>query len=43
MLFKAQIFPAVATQSYTVPPLPAGNYTFQCSVHPNMHGTLTVR
>jgi len=26
-----------------VPALPAGTYTFACSVHPNMTGTLTVR
>jgi cytochrome c oxidase subunit II len=29
--------------SYSVPPLPAGQYTFYCSVHPNMTGTLTVK
>ena len=27
---------------YQVPPLPAGTYTFVCSFHPNMVGTLTV-
>ena len=43
VLFKGQIFAGVATQTYTVPPLPAGNYTFQCSVHPTMHGTVTVK
>jgi plastocyanin len=26
-----------------VPALPAGTYTFACSVHPNMTGTLTVK
>jgi cytochrome c oxidase subunit II len=29
--------------TYEVPPLPAGTYTFYCSVHANMVGTLTVR
>jgi cytochrome c oxidase subunit 2 len=34
-----------ATQSYLYPPLPAGTYTFICSVHPfpAMTGTLTVK
>jgi plastocyanin len=27
---------------YQVPPLPAGTYTFVCSFHPNMVGTITV-
>jgi plastocyanin len=26
-----------------VPALPAGTYSFVCSVHPNMTGTLTVK
>jgi cytochrome c oxidase subunit 2 len=30
-------------QTYQVPPLKAGTYTFYCVVHPNMQGTLTVR
>jgi cytochrome c oxidase subunit II len=29
--------------TYQPPPLAAGEYTFYCSVHPNMQGTLTVR
>jgi len=28
--------------TYNVPPIAAGGYTFYCSVHPNMTGTLTV-
>ena len=28
---------------YAVPPLAAGTYTFVCTVHPNMTGTLTVQ
>jgi cytochrome c oxidase subunit 2 len=29
--------------TYSAPPLPAGTYTFYCSVHANMTGTLTVQ
>ena len=42
-LFKGEIFPGVAKKTYDVPALPAGNYAFVCSVHPNMTGTLTVQ
>jgi cytochrome c oxidase subunit 2 len=28
--------------TYSVPPIPAGSYTFYCSVHANMTGTFTV-
>lgn len=31
------------TASYSVPAMKAGTYTFFCSVHPNMTGTLTVK
>ena len=31
------------TVRYSIPALPAGTYTFFCSVHPNMQGTLTVK
>jgi plastocyanin len=34
---------AGATADYQTPPLPAGQYTFFCSVHPNMEGTLTTQ
>lgn len=37
-LFTGEIFPGVATQTYTIPPIPAGEYYFQCDVHPNMNG-----
>ncbi len=29
-----------ATAEYAVPPLPAGEYYFQCDVHPTMNGTV---
>jgi plastocyanin len=41
-VFKGEIFPGVDTRDYQVPALPAGAYTFTCTVHPNMTGTLTV-
>ncbi len=40
-VFKGEIFNGVATKMYEVPALPAGDYTFHCTVHPNMTGTLT--
>lgn len=42
-VFKGEIFSGVATKTYDVPALPAGTYTFVCSVHPNMTGTLTIK
>ncbi len=41
-LFQGEIFNGVDTRTYDVPALPAGSYTFICTVHPNMTGTLTV-
>jgi len=41
--FKGDIVTGVTETSYAVPPLPAGSYTFLCTVHPNMTGTLTVQ
>ena len=38
----AEIVTGPATATYNVPALAAGTYTFVCSVHPNMTGTLTV-
>jgi plastocyanin len=38
---KGAIITGVAEASYDVPALKAGAYTFHCSVHPNMTGTLT--
>jgi plastocyanin len=41
-VFKGEIITGPAQTDYQVPALPAGTYTFVCSVHPNMTGTLTV-
>lgn len=42
-LFKGTVFSGVATQTYDVPALAAGQYSFVCTVHPTMIGTLTVQ
>ena len=42
-VFKGEIFQGVDVRTYPIPPLKAGSYTFLCSVHPNMTGTLTVK
>jgi cytochrome c oxidase subunit 2 len=37
-------FPGLAAKDYAIPPLPAGTYKFECSIHPAlMFGTLTVQ
>ena len=41
-VFTGAIFNGVETREYEVPALPAGTYTYVCSVHLNMTGTLTV-
>jgi mono/diheme cytochrome c family protein/plastocyanin len=41
-IFKGEIFNGVAVKTYNVGALPAGTYTFVCTVHPNMTGTLNV-
>ena len=41
-VFMGDIVTGPATKDYQVGPLAAGAYTFMCSVHPNMTGTLTV-
>jgi len=43
VLFKGATFPGVAKQTYAVSPIPAGTYTFFCTVHANMTGTLTAQ
>ena len=40
--FKGDIITGPTTTTYDVPALKAGSYTFSCTVHPNMTGTLTV-
>jgi len=42
-VFKGDIFPGPEKRVYDVPALAAGSYTFACTVHPNMTGTLTVQ
>jgi len=42
-VFKGDIFSGPEKRTYDVPPLPAGPYTFICTVHPTMTGTLTVQ
>ena len=43
VVFDGKVFPGVATEDYPVGPLPAGTYPFECFVHQNMTGTLTVQ
>ncbi|MDH4143327.1 MAG: cupredoxin domain-containing protein [Chloroflexota bacterium] len=42
-VFTGDLFNGVETRTYDVPVLAAGSYTFYCTVHPNMTGTLTVQ
>ena len=41
-LFTFQPFPGPAQQTFDVPAIPAGQYYFQCDVHPVMNGTVVV-
>ncbi|MHB8398159.1 MAG: cupredoxin domain-containing protein [Candidatus Limnocylindrales bacterium] len=43
VVFKGAIVTGVIKTTYDVPALAAGTYPFQCTVHPNMTGTLTVK
>lgn len=43
VVFDGEIFAGPAKKSYDVGPLAAGTYPFECFVHPNMTGTLTVQ
>lgn len=42
-LFKGDVITGVATIEYQLPPFAAGEYTFQCTIHPPMVGTVLVR
>lgn len=43
VIFDGADFPGPKIEVYDVPPIPAGSYTFLCSIHPAlMTGTLTV-
>lgn len=42
-VFQGEIFNGVATKDYDVKALDAGTYSFVCTVHPTMIGTLTVQ
>jgi len=43
-VFDSQAFAGPAKHDLAVPPLPAGQYKFECSIHPTlMFGTLTVQ
>lgn len=41
-VFTGETFSGPSTKTYEVPALPAGSYTFQCDVHPDMKGSLAV-
>ncbi|MGH2512100.1 MAG: cytochrome c oxidase subunit II, partial [Candidatus Limnocylindrales bacterium] len=43
VVFKGEIFAGPGDRQYPVPALAPGTYTFSCSVHPTMTGTLTVK
>jgi plastocyanin len=42
-VYKGEIFPGVETRVYDVPAIPAGTYTFLCTVHPSMTGSATLQ
>ena len=42
-VFEGAIVNGPAQTTYNVPSLPAGSYTFVCSVHSNMTGTMVVQ
>jgi plastocyanin len=41
ILFDGEVITGPAQVTYHVPALAAGDYYFQCKIHPNMNGTLT--
>jgi plastocyanin len=42
-VFKGDLVTGVAQKTYNVPALQAGSYTFACTVHPTMTGTLEAK
>jgi len=42
-LFSGDLVTGVGEVTYEIPPLEAGTYYFQCAIHPNMNGVVTVR
>lgn len=42
-VFKGEVFNGPETRVYDIPELPAGQYTYVCSVHSNMSGTATLQ
>jgi plastocyanin len=42
-LFTGELVTGPKVVVYDVPALPAGSYTFVCTVHPNMTGTVTAQ
>jgi plastocyanin len=42
-VFRSDTITGKAVKVYDVPALPAGTYSFVCTIHPNMTGTVTVK
>ena len=42
-VYKGEVFPGVETRVYEVPALPAGTYSYLCTVHPSMTGSATLQ
>ena len=42
-VFTGEVFNGVDTRVYDVDPIPAGTYTFICTVHPSMTGTANIQ
>ncbi len=42
-VYQGEPFPGVKTVVYDVPSLPAGSYTFVCTIHPDMTGAATLQ
>jgi plastocyanin len=41
-VFQGELVTGPTTVDYAIPALAAGTYSYLCSIHPNMTGTLTV-